>query len=124
MRGTLLSSSISRITKSAGKVNLLTSTNIFSAIPTGYWNDRYANLMLILVFSTCMTFGVNTRDLGSFREEMDKITDQHQIHEEIMFSESGDDVAGIKRRHRDPSSDSVRDLVMASRRGRYNEDLE
>ncbi|GJY39699.1 hypothetical protein Tco_0426063 [Tanacetum coccineum] len=41
MRGTLLSSSISRITKSAGKVNLPTSTSIFSAIPIGYWNDRF-----------------------------------------------------------------------------------
>ncbi|GKC77960.1 hypothetical protein Tco_1128734 [Tanacetum coccineum] len=49
MRGTLLSSSISRITKSAGKVNLPTSTSIFSAIPTGYWNDLSANLTLILV---------------------------------------------------------------------------
>ncbi|GJY68658.1 hypothetical protein Tco_0471640 [Tanacetum coccineum] len=49
MRGTLLSSSILRITKSAGKVNLPTSTSIFSAIPTGYWNDMSANLTLILV---------------------------------------------------------------------------
>nr|GEW31046.1 hypothetical protein [Tanacetum cinerariifolium] len=31
------------------KVNLPTSTRIFSAIPTGYWNDRSANLTLILV---------------------------------------------------------------------------
>ncbi|GJR78120.1 hypothetical protein Tco_0148905 [Tanacetum coccineum] len=37
MRGTLLSSSISRITKSARKVNLPTSTSIFSVIPTGPW---------------------------------------------------------------------------------------
>ncbi|GJW35444.1 hypothetical protein Tco_0058364, partial [Tanacetum coccineum] len=36
----------------------------------------------------------------------------------------GDDVAGIKRRHRDPSSDDVRELVTASRRGRVNKDLE
>nr|GEW63752.1 hypothetical protein [Tanacetum cinerariifolium] len=36
-------------TKSAGKVNLPTSTSIFSAIPTGYWNDLSANLTLILV---------------------------------------------------------------------------
>ncbi|GKC45803.1 hypothetical protein Tco_1063525 [Tanacetum coccineum] len=49
MRGTLLSSSILRIKKSAGKVNLPTSTSKFSAIPTGYWNDLSANLMLILV---------------------------------------------------------------------------
>ncbi|GJX01359.1 hypothetical protein Tco_0185272 [Tanacetum coccineum] len=49
IRGTLLSSSISRITKSTGKVILPTSTNIFSAIPIGYWKDLYANLTLILV---------------------------------------------------------------------------
>ncbi|GJX91660.1 hypothetical protein Tco_0344986 [Tanacetum coccineum] len=49
IRGTLLSSSISRITKSSGKVNLPTSTSIFLAIPRGYWNDQLANLMLILV---------------------------------------------------------------------------
>ncbi|GJX47906.1 zinc finger, CCHC-type containing protein [Tanacetum coccineum] len=137
MRGTLLSSSISRITKSAGKVNLPTSTSIFSAIPIGYWNDRYANIMLILVglrfsrdsfadevFSTWMAFGCNTCDLGSFGEEMDEITDLHQIHKEIFFSERGDGVAGIKRCRRDPSSDIVRDLVTTSRRGRLNEDLE
>ncbi|GKA17502.1 hypothetical protein Tco_0697339 [Tanacetum coccineum] len=49
MRGTLLSSSISSITKSAGEVNLPTSMSIFLAIPTGYWNDLSANLTLILV---------------------------------------------------------------------------
>nr|GEU86642.1 hypothetical protein [Tanacetum cinerariifolium]GEX27400.1 hypothetical protein [Tanacetum cinerariifolium] len=31
------------------KVNLPTSTSIFSTIPTGYWNDLSANLTLILV---------------------------------------------------------------------------
>ncbi|GKD15434.1 hypothetical protein Tco_1199841 [Tanacetum coccineum] len=35
MRGTLLSSSVSRITKSTGNVNVQTSTSIFSAIPIG-----------------------------------------------------------------------------------------
>nr|GEX39077.1 hypothetical protein [Tanacetum cinerariifolium] len=49
LKETLLSSSISRITKSAGKVNLPTSMSIFLAIPKGYWNDLLANLMLILV---------------------------------------------------------------------------
>ncbi|GJS19638.1 hypothetical protein Tco_0448270 [Tanacetum coccineum] len=59
------------------------------------------------VFSTWMAFGGNTHDLGSFGEETDEITDLLQIHEEILFSECGDGVAGIKRRHRDPSSDGV-----------------
>ncbi|GKD55112.1 hypothetical protein Tco_1288499, partial [Tanacetum coccineum] len=76
------------------------------------------------VFSTWMVFGGNTRDLGSFGEETDKITDLHQFHEEVLFTECGDDVAGIKQCRRDPSSDDVRDLVMASGRGRLNEDLE
>ncbi|GKD22900.1 hypothetical protein Tco_1224603, partial [Tanacetum coccineum] len=49
MRGTLLSSSISRITKSARKVNLPTLMSIFSTILTGYWNYLSANLTLILV---------------------------------------------------------------------------
>ncbi|GKG06325.1 hypothetical protein Tco_0326411, partial [Tanacetum coccineum] len=33
------------------------------------------------VFSTWMTFGGNTRDLGSFGEEMNEIMDLHQILE-------------------------------------------
>ncbi|GJY23396.1 retrovirus-related pol polyprotein from transposon TNT 1-94 [Tanacetum coccineum] len=55
-----------------------------------------------------MAFGGNKRDLGSFREETDKITDLHQIHEEVLFTERGDSVACIKRRRRDLSSDGVR----------------
>ncbi|GKA07245.1 hypothetical protein Tco_0686469 [Tanacetum coccineum] len=60
------------------------------------------------VFSVWMTFGGNTRDLGSFGEEMDEITDIHQILEEVLLTGRGDGVADIKRRHRDPSSDGVR----------------
>ncbi|GJR29858.1 hypothetical protein Tco_1106090 [Tanacetum coccineum] len=77
-----------------------------------------------MVFSTWMAFGRNTHDLGSFGEEMNKIMDLHQIHKEVLFIERGDGVAGIKRRHRDLSSDGVRDLVTASERGRLKEDLE
>ncbi|GJU97112.1 hypothetical protein Tco_1326383 [Tanacetum coccineum] len=76
------------------------------------------------VFSNWMAFRGNTRDLGSFGEETDEITDLHQIHEEILFLKRKDGVAGIKRRRRDPSSDGIRDLVTASGRGRLNEDLE
>ncbi|GKE63270.1 hypothetical protein Tco_1513637 [Tanacetum coccineum] len=50
------------------------------------------------VFSSWMAFGGNTCDLGSFGEETDEITDLHQVHEEILFSERGDGVASIKRR--------------------------
>ncbi|GJT51254.1 hypothetical protein Tco_0977411 [Tanacetum coccineum] len=76
------------------------------------------------VFSTWMTFGGNTRDLGSFGEETDKIIDLHQILKEILLTGHGDGVASIKRHRRNPSSDGVRDLMMASGRGRLNEDLE
>ncbi|GJX15668.1 hypothetical protein Tco_0216500 [Tanacetum coccineum] len=69
------------------------------------------------VFSTWMEFGGNTHDLGSFEEETDKITDLHQILEEVLLIAYGDDVIGIKRRCRDPSDDVVRDLVTASGRG-------
>ncbi|GJX11342.1 hypothetical protein Tco_0201201 [Tanacetum coccineum] len=55
-----------------------------------------------------MAFRGNTRDLGSFREEADEITDLHQILEEVLLTERGDGVAGIKRRRRDLSSDGVR----------------
>ncbi|GKD76647.1 hypothetical protein Tco_1339268 [Tanacetum coccineum] len=76
------------------------------------------------VFSTWMAFGGNTRDLGSFGEETDEIMDLHQFHEEILFLERGDSVAGIKRRRRDSSSNGVRDFVTALGHGRLNEDLE
>ncbi|GJS38406.1 hypothetical protein Tco_0563449 [Tanacetum coccineum] len=66
----------------------------------------------------------NTHDLGSFGEETSKITDLHQFHEEVLFTERGDGVAGINRCSRDLSSDGVRDLVTALGRGRLNEDLE
>ncbi|GJT94797.1 hypothetical protein Tco_1090315, partial [Tanacetum coccineum] len=59
-------------------------------------------------FSTWMAFGGNTRDLDSFGEETNDITDLHQILEEVLLTKRRDGVAGIKRRHRDPSSDSVR----------------
>ncbi|GJW20323.1 putative reverse transcriptase domain-containing protein, partial [Tanacetum coccineum] len=65
------------------------------------------------VFSTWIAFGGNTRDMGSFGEETDKITDLHQIHEEVLFTERRDGIAGIKRHRRDLSSDGIRNLVMA-----------
>ncbi|GJT27956.1 hypothetical protein Tco_0908231 [Tanacetum coccineum] len=76
------------------------------------------------VFSTWMAFGGNTRGLGSFGEETNEITDLHQILEEVLLTERGDGVAGIKRHRRDPSSDGVRDLVMALGYSRLNEVLE
>ncbi|GJS57132.1 hypothetical protein Tco_0651916 [Tanacetum coccineum] len=73
---------------------------------------------------TWMAFGGNTCDLGSFGEETEKITDLHHFHEEVLFTEREDGVAGIKRRRCDLSSDGVRDLATTSGRGRLKEDLE
>ncbi|GJR20822.1 hypothetical protein Tco_0969349 [Tanacetum coccineum] len=53
------------------------------------------------VFSTWMELEGNTRNLGSFGEETDKITNLHQISSRIVFTERGDGVAGIKRRRHD-----------------------
>nr|GEY25407.1 hypothetical protein [Tanacetum cinerariifolium] len=61
-----------------------------------------------------MAFRGNTCDLGSFGEDTDKITDLHQIHEEVLLTEDGDGVTGIKQRRRDPSSDGVRNAVTVS----------
>nr|GEV20281.1 hypothetical protein [Tanacetum cinerariifolium] len=67
---------------------------------------------------------INTRDLGSFGEETDEITNLHQILEEVLLTTREDDVAGIARRRRDPFGNGVRDLMAASGRGRLNKDLE
>ncbi|GKC05124.1 hypothetical protein Tco_0996734 [Tanacetum coccineum] len=64
------------------------------------------------VFSIWMAFGGNTRNLGTFGEETDKITDLHQFHEEVLLTERGDGVASIKPRRRDLSSDGVWTLAM------------
>ncbi|GJY75714.1 cytokinin dehydrogenase 3-like protein [Tanacetum coccineum] len=81
---------------------------------------------------TSITFGGNTRDLGSFGEETDEITDLHQKLEEVLLTEReavvvfvrGDGVASVKRRHRDLFSDSVWNFEMASGLGRLKDDLE
>ncbi|GJS37580.1 multidrug resistance-associated protein 5 [Tanacetum coccineum] len=76
------------------------------------------------VFSTWMEFGGNTIDLGLFGEETDKITNLHQIYEEVLFTKHGDGVAGIKRCRHDLSSEGVRDLATSSGSGRLKKDLE
>nr|GEY15290.1 protein kinase-like domain, concanavalin A-like lectin/glucanase domain protein [Tanacetum cinerariifolium] len=77
-------------------------------------NDR-VTIRSCNVFSIWMAFGGNTRDLGSFREETEKITDPHQIHEEVFLTERKDGVTDIKRRCRDLSSNGVRNLATAER---------
>nr|GEV64779.1 hypothetical protein [Tanacetum cinerariifolium] len=67
-------------------------------------------------FSTWMAFEGNTRDLGLFGEETNRITDLHQIHEEELFTERGDGVAG--------KSDAVVIYpVMASEIQRWRQDV-
>ncbi|GJZ66336.1 hypothetical protein Tco_0623032 [Tanacetum coccineum] len=61
---------------------------------------------------------------GSFGEEIDKITDLHQIHEEVLLTERRDSVAGIKRGRRDQSSDGVWNLETASGCSQLKKDLE
>ncbi|GKB39557.1 hypothetical protein Tco_0884499, partial [Tanacetum coccineum] len=80
--------------------------------------------VVMVVFSTCMTFRGNIPDLGSFGEETNEIIDLHQILEEVLLTGRGDDVADIKRRRHDPSSDGIRNLATTSGYSRLKEDLE
>ncbi|GKA09755.1 hypothetical protein Tco_0689188 [Tanacetum coccineum] len=56
---------------------------------------------MLEVFSTWMAFGGNTRDFGSFGEEMDKITTLHQESCIIVHTTRGDGIAIIKRQRQD-----------------------
>ncbi|GJV56970.1 hypothetical protein Tco_1457975 [Tanacetum coccineum] len=67
-----------------------------------------------------MAFGGNTRDLGSFGEETDEITDIHQILEEVLLTERGDGVASIKRHRYDLSGDGVWTYATASQQIPYD----
>ncbi|GJU73191.1 hypothetical protein Tco_1264596 [Tanacetum coccineum] len=87
-------------------------------------DDSWRTIWPVIVYSTWMAFGGNTCDLGSFGEKTNKITDLHQIHEEVLFTEHGDGVAGIKRCRRDLSSDGFKDLATALGRVQLKEDLE
>ncbi|GKC77508.1 hypothetical protein Tco_1128282 [Tanacetum coccineum] len=55
---------------------------------------------------------------------MNEITDLHQIREEVLLTERGDDITSIKRRRRDLFNDDVWNLETASGRDRLKEDLE
>nr|GEU29795.1 hypothetical protein [Tanacetum cinerariifolium] len=64
-------------------------------------------LPLFEVFSTWMAFEGNTRDLSSFEEETNEITDLHQILEEVFLIEHRDGTASIKLGYRDLFNDCV-----------------
>ncbi|GJT33595.1 hypothetical protein Tco_0924014 [Tanacetum coccineum] len=106
------------------KVGIPHSSRVKFIATCSYSINEYKHMMKAQVFSTWMAFGGNTRDLGSFGEETDEITDLHQILEEVLLTEHGDGVASIKRRRRDLFSDGVWNLETASGRGRLKEDLE
>nr|GEU62316.1 MAK10-like protein [Tanacetum cinerariifolium] len=81
-------------------------------------------ILSVGVFSTWMTFRGNTRDLGSFGEEMDEITDLHQILEDVLLTKHANGIAGITRCRRDLSGDGFWILATASQRSRLKVDLE
>nr|GEY18417.1 hypothetical protein [Tanacetum cinerariifolium] len=58
------------------------------------------------------------------KKEQTRLRTCTKIHQEVLFSGRGDDVAGIKRRRRDLSGDGVRILATASQRSRLKVDLE
>ncbi|GKE29241.1 hypothetical protein Tco_1444625 [Tanacetum coccineum] len=66
-----------------------------------------ASLNLIEVFSIWKAFGGNTRDLGSFEEETDKITNQHQDSSRFKVSKPRDSVTIYTRRRHTSSSDGI-----------------
>ncbi|GJZ38019.1 RNA-directed DNA polymerase, eukaryota, reverse transcriptase zinc-binding domain protein [Tanacetum coccineum] len=88
-----------------------------------FWDSKFTRTMEGYI-CTWMTSEGNTRDLSSFEEETDEVTDLHQILEEILLTECGDGVASIKRRRRDLFSDGVWNLETASECGRLKKDLE
>ncbi|GKA17868.1 hypothetical protein Tco_0697705 [Tanacetum coccineum] len=76
------------------------------------------------VFSIWKAFGGNTRDLGSFGEETDKITNQHQDSSRFKVSEPGDGVTIYTRRRHTSSSDGVTTFLDGVSPHRLNSDLE
>ncbi|GJU42288.1 hypothetical protein Tco_1195245 [Tanacetum coccineum] len=76
------------------------------------------------VFSIWKAFGGNTRDLGSFGEEMDKITNQRQKSSRFKVLEPGDGVTIYTRRRHTSSSDGITTSLDGVSPHRLNSDLE
>ncbi|GKD64743.1 DNA/RNA polymerases superfamily protein [Tanacetum coccineum] len=76
------------------------------------------------VFSIWKAFGGNTRDLGSFGEETDKITNQHQDSSRFKVSEPGDGVTIYTRRRHTTSIDGVTTFLDGVSPYRLNSDVE
>ncbi|GKA14201.1 hypothetical protein Tco_0693847 [Tanacetum coccineum] len=71
-----------------------------------------------------LAFGGNTRDLGSFGEETDKITNQHQDSSRFKVLVPGDGVTIYTRCRQTSSSDGVTTSLDAVSPHRLNLDLE
>ncbi|GJY85896.1 hypothetical protein Tco_0499922 [Tanacetum coccineum] len=69
-------------------------------------------------------FGGNTRDLGSFGEETDKTTNQHQDFSRFKVSAAGDGVTIYARRRHTSSSDGVTTFLDGVSPHRLNSDPE
>ncbi|GJU50046.1 hypothetical protein Tco_1219601 [Tanacetum coccineum] len=75
-------------------------------------------------YSIWKAFGGNTRDLGSFGEETDKTTNQHQDSLRFKVSEPGDGVTIYTRCRHTSSSDGVTTSLDGVSPHRLNSDLE
>nr|GEU56021.1 hypothetical protein [Tanacetum cinerariifolium] len=82
------------------------------------------NPRLSRVFSIWKAFEGNTRDLGLFREETDKITNQHQDSSRFKVSKPGDGVTIYTRHRHTSSSDGVTTSLDDVSPHRLNSDLE
>ncbi|GJX72485.1 hypothetical protein Tco_0309656 [Tanacetum coccineum] len=82
------------------------------------------DMVLLKVFSIWKAFRGNTRDLGSFGEETDKITNQHQDSSRFKVSEPRDGVTIYTRRRHTSSSDGVTTSLDGVSPHRLNSDLE
>ncbi|GKE71598.1 hypothetical protein Tco_1529670, partial [Tanacetum coccineum] len=81
-------------------------------------------ILSVEVFSIWKAFGGNTYDFGSFGEEIDKTTNQHQDSSRFKVSVAGDSVTIYTRRHHTSSSDSVTTFLDGVSPQRLNSDLE
>ncbi|GJZ41670.1 hypothetical protein Tco_0588556 [Tanacetum coccineum] len=98
--------------------NCILMANLQQASTSGTQTDNAT------VFSIWKAFGGNTRDLGSFGEETDKITNQHQDSSRFKVSEPGDGVTIYTRRRHTSSSDGVTTSLDGVSSHRLNSDLE
>ncbi|GJR59480.1 hypothetical protein Tco_1501642 [Tanacetum coccineum] len=71
-----------------------------------------------------LAIGGNTRDLGSFGEETNKITNQHQDSSRFKVSAPGDGITTYTRRRPTSSSDGVTTFLDGVSPHRLNSDLE